>query len=122
MQDISSKLTLIYEDLQELFNITRSHNDINVSQIVDTLKRELKISFNIVEEQPFPNSQDQIRTDSLQNIFNIRKPILSINVNLLDICCIDVVSILHFKSVYSSSNTYVNKILKSQMKSVCWYI
>jgi hypothetical protein len=72
-------MTLIHEDLQELINITRSRNDINVSQIVDSLKREL---------------------------------------NLLDICCIDVVSILHFKSVYSSSNTYVNKILKSQMKSV----
>jgi hypothetical protein len=50
---LSSKLTLIHEDLQELINITRSRNDINVSQIVDTLKRELKISFNIVEEQPF---------------------------------------------------------------------
>ena len=62
MQHISSKLTLIHEDLQELINITRSRNDINVSQIVDTLKRELNISFNIVEEQPFPNSQDQIRT------------------------------------------------------------
>ena len=42
MQHISSKLTLIHEDLQELINITRSRNDINVSQIVDTLKRELK--------------------------------------------------------------------------------
>ena len=40
MQHISSKLTLIHEDLQELIN-----NDINASQIVDTLKRELKISF-----------------------------------------------------------------------------
>ena len=78
MQHISSKLTLIHEDLQELINITRSRNDINVSQIVGTLKRELQISFNIVEEQPFPNSQDQICTDSLQNIFNIRKPILSL--------------------------------------------
>ena len=78
MQHISSKLTLIHEDIQELINITRSRNDINVSQIVDTLKRELKISFNIEEEQPFPNSQDQIRADSLQNIFNIRKPILSL--------------------------------------------
>jgi hypothetical protein len=31
MQHISSKLTLIHEDLQELINITRSRNDINVS-------------------------------------------------------------------------------------------
>jgi len=39
MQHISSKLTLIHEDLQELISITKSRNDINVSQIVDTLKK-----------------------------------------------------------------------------------
>jgi hypothetical protein len=51
---------------------------VHIKEIIKKLKRELKISFSIVEEQPFPNSQDQIRTDSLQNIFNIRKPILSL--------------------------------------------
>jgi hypothetical protein len=42
MQYISSKLTLIHEDLQELINITKSCNDINVSQIVDTLNESWK--------------------------------------------------------------------------------
>ena len=43
-----------------------------------------------------------------------------INVNLLDIYCINVVSILHLRSVYSSSNTHVNNLLKSQSQKVIW--
>jgi hypothetical protein len=43
MQHISSKLTLIHEDLQELISITRSRNDINVT----TLKMFINFIGNI---------------------------------------------------------------------------
>jgi len=51
MEQILSKLTLIHDDLKQLLLICQSRDTIDLSNVVESLKRELKISFNIIEEK-----------------------------------------------------------------------
>ncbi|CAG2200639.1 unnamed protein product [Mytilus edulis] len=75
-KELSSKLILIHEDLRELINISKTKK-IDESKIIETLKRELKISFNIVDEQQAVNSQELL-INSSQDINNVRKSIISL--------------------------------------------
>ncbi|CAG2214510.1 unnamed protein product [Mytilus edulis] len=67
-KELSSKLISIHEDLRELINISKTKK-IDESKIIETLKRELKISFNIVDEQQAVNSQELL-INSSQDINN----------------------------------------------------
>ncbi|CAG2250860.1 unnamed protein product [Mytilus edulis] len=75
-KELSSKLILIHEDLRELINISKTQK-IDETKIIETLKRELKISFNIVDEQQAVNSQELL-INSSQDINNVRKSIISL--------------------------------------------
>ncbi|CAG2184847.1 unnamed protein product [Mytilus edulis] len=63
-------------DLRELINISKTQK-IDETKIIETLKRELKISFNIVDEQQAVNSQELL-INSSQDINNVRKSIISL--------------------------------------------
>ncbi|XP_063406014.1 uncharacterized protein LOC134689974 [Mytilus trossulus] len=67
-KELSSKLILIHEDLREMINISKTQK-IDETKIIETLKRELKISFNIVDEQQAVNSQELL-INSTQDIYN----------------------------------------------------
>lgn len=51
MEHILSKLTLIHDDLKQLLLICQSRDTIDLSNGVESLKRELKISLNIIEDK-----------------------------------------------------------------------
>lgn len=71
------------EPLREMINILKTQKFYE-SKIVEGLKRELKISFIIVDELQAVNSQQLIKNSSL-DVFNVRKFIISLwkrNLNL----------------------------------------
>ena len=75
-KELSSKLILIHEDLRELINISKTQK-IDETKIIETLKRELKIYFNIVDEKKAVNSQENM-INSSQDIHNVTKSVISL--------------------------------------------
>ena len=74
LEQILSKLTLIHSDLQELITIAKTQNiDADVSNIVQLLKRDFKISCKSAEEQTIMDSYCDT-----EDISTIRKPVDSL--------------------------------------------
>ncbi|CAG2184848.1 unnamed protein product [Mytilus edulis] len=71
---------LLYEKMSHKFKRADKYfkdSKIDETKIIETLKRELKISFNIVDEQQAVNSQELL-INSSQDINNVRKSIISL--------------------------------------------
>ena len=76
LEDISSKLTLLHEDLRELINLKQSR-EIDVTNIIETIKQDLKISFNVIDEQE--RKHDAVENQNTSNdALNAKKSIITV--------------------------------------------